>query len=91
LSAYRNECLLALEDITEVLIHFSLERVDILHFDIASLTFFENVLKIGHTLNICSSDVFVLSKNEVDLMTKFLKHDGISHKKTAVQNTFSEP
>lgn len=58
--------------------------------DIASLTFFENVLEVGHALNICSSDIFVLSENGVDLTAEFLEHVGVSYKKSAAQQAFSE-
>ena len=34
---------------------------------VESLTLFENVVQIGHALNVCSGDVFVTSSNSIDL------------------------
>ena len=46
-------------------------------------TFFDDVLKVGHALNVCSGDVFVLSKDRLDFAAKFRQHMRMSHKKTA--------
>ncbi len=47
------------------------------------LTFFKDMLKVRHALNICTGDIFVLPKNRLDFGAKFLEHRRVSHKKTA--------
>lgn len=53
------------------------------------LTFFDNVLKVGHALNVCSGDFFVLSEDRPDFAAKFCQHVRMSHKKTASRSSLA--
>lgn len=48
------------------------------------LTFFNDVLKVRHALNIRSGNIFVLPKDGPNLGTELLQHMWISYKKTAM-------
>lgn len=56
-----------------------------------SLTFFQYVLKVRHTLNICSGNVLVLTTDGLDLTAEFPEHIRISHEKAAVERTLVRP
>ena len=47
------------------------------------LTFFNDMLQVGHALDVHSGNIFVLSKDGLNLAAKFLEHMWVSHKKTA--------
>lgn len=47
------------------------------------LTFFDDIVKIGHSLNICPGNIFVLSEDGPSLATEFLEHMRVSYKKAA--------
>jgi hypothetical protein len=48
-----------------------------------SLTLFEYVVKIWHTLNVCPGHILVLPKDRFNFTAEFVQHIRVSYKKTA--------
>ena len=49
-----------------------------------SLTFFKDVLQVGHTLDMCSRDSFIMASNGIDLAVEVFKHMRILQKKPTI-------
>lgn len=49
----------------------------------SQLTFFDDMLKVGHALNVRPGNIFVLAKDRIDFAAEFLEHMWVSHKKAA--------
>ena len=47
------------------------------------LTLFDDLVEIGHSLDICPGNIFVLSEDGPNLAAEFLEHVRVSHKKPA--------
>ena len=50
------------------------------------LTFLDDALEVWHSLYICSRNIFVLSKDNLDLGAEFLKHIRVPDKKTTADS-----